>query len=84
VRTVSSATRPAGKYLLRWDSKGYLGKPVKPGKYVVKIELAREHGTYQLMQQELNWNDNPQHVELADNVEISHVSLDYRKKIVGN
>jgi hypothetical protein len=57
---------------------------VKPGTYTIKIEASREHGTYQLMRQVLVWNGTPQHFDLPGNIEISHVSLDYRKKTVGN
>jgi FAD:protein FMN transferase len=82
--TVSSATRSAGKYTLKWDGKDDKGNIVKPGKYTIKIEATREHGTYQLMRQELEWNDTPQLINLPGNVEISSVSFDYRKKTVGN
>jgi thiamine biosynthesis lipoprotein len=82
--TVSSATRSAGKYTLKWDGKDAQGNPVKPGKYTIKIEAAREHGTYQLMRQDLNWNDTPQAMTIPGNVEIASASLDYRKKTAGN
>lgn len=82
--TVSSATRSAGKYTLKWDGKDDQGNFVKPGKYTIKIEAAREHGTYQLMRQELDWNDTPQLINLTGNVEIASASLDYRKKSAGN
>jgi hypothetical protein len=35
--SVSSATRPAGKYTLKWDGKDSQGKPAPPGKYTVFI-----------------------------------------------
>jgi thiamine biosynthesis lipoprotein len=82
--TVSSATRSAGKYTLKWDGKDDKGNDVKPGKYIIKIEATREHGTYQLMRQELDWNNTPQLINLPGNVEISSVSFDYRKKTSGN
>jgi hypothetical protein len=78
--TVSSATRPAGKYTMKWEGKDDKGNPVKPGKYVVKIEATREHGTYQLMRQELDWNETPQVITLQGNIEIAGVTFDYRKK----
>jgi len=78
--SVTSATRSAGKYTLKWDGKDDQGAPVKPGKYVVKIEVSREHGTYQLMRQELEWNDTPQKYTLNGNTEVAGLSLDYRKK----
>jgi thiamine biosynthesis lipoprotein len=82
--TVSSATRSAGKYTEKWDGKDDRGNYVKPGKYIIKIEATREHGTYQLMRQELDWNNTPQQINLPGNVEIASASLDYRKKAAGN
>jgi len=82
--SVTSATRSAGKYSVKWDGKDDKGNEVKPGKYIIKIEVSREHGTYQLMRQELDWNDQPQSLTLPGNIEISAASLDYRKKSNGN
>ncbi len=81
--TITSATRPAGKYTLKWDGNDDQGKPVKPGKYIIKIEVAREHGTYQIMRQELDCNDQAKVVNLTGNIEISSVTLDYRKTTNG-
>ena len=81
--SITSATRPAGKYTLKWDGKDDQGKPVKPGKYIIKIEVAREHGTYQIMRQEIDCDDQPKVINLAGNVEISSASLDYRKTTNG-
>ena len=82
--SVSGATRSAGKYSLKWDGKDDKGNAVAPGLYTIKIEAAREHGTYQLMRQVLNWNGTPQKFNLPGNVEIASLSLDYRKKDAGN
>lgn len=78
--SVSSATRPAGKYTLKWDGKDTQGKLVKPGKYTVYIEAAREHGTYQLMRQEVDFNGAPKQFNLTGNTEIASASIEYRKK----
>ena len=78
--SVSSATRPAGKYTVKWDGKDNHGKFVAPGKYTVFIEAAREHGTYQLMRQEVDCKSAAQQFNLAGNVEVAGASLDYRKK----
>jgi thiamine biosynthesis lipoprotein ApbE len=78
--SVSSATRPPGKYTFKWDGKDQQGKAVKPGKYTVMIEVAREHGTYQLMKQEMDFNGVPKQVELPANTEVAAASLDYRKR----
>jgi len=76
--SVASATRPPGKYTVKWDGKDSAGKPVKPGRYTVLIEAAREHGTYQLMRQEIDFNGKPQQFQIPGNQEISSASIDYR------
>jgi len=78
--SVSSATRSAGKYIVKWDGKDDNGNVVKPGTYTIKIEAAREHGTYQLMRQVVQINDTPQQYNLTGNVEIASASVEYRKK----
>ena len=77
--SVASATRPAGKYTVKWDGKDAAGKPVKPGKYAVAIEAAREHGTYQIMRQEVDWNGAPAQFTLPGNQEISGATIDAHK-----
>jgi hypothetical protein len=79
VASVSSATRPAGKYSLIWDGTDNQGKPVKAGVYTVCIEAAREHGTYQITRQEMDFSAAPRHMDLTANVEIASASLDYHK-----
>lgn len=78
--TISSATRAAGQYTLKWDGKDDKGVPVKPGKYTVMIEAAREHGTYQLMKREIDFGSTPVQVKLEGNTEIAGATLDYRRK----
>jgi thiamine biosynthesis lipoprotein ApbE len=78
--SVSSATRPPGKYTLKWDGKDNHGKLVAPGKYTVFIEVAREHGTYQLMRQDVECKGAAQQFTLTGNAEVAAASLDYRKK----
>lgn len=78
--SITSATRSPGRYSVKWDGLDDHGNPVKPGKYVLKIEATREHGTYQLMRQEIDCDDTPKKLDLPGNTEIASVSLDYRKK----
>jgi FAD:protein FMN transferase len=80
-RSISSATRPAGKYNLVWDGKDNTGKPVKPGRYTLYIEASREHGTYQLMHQELDLSakGQPQQFQLPGGTELAGATIDYRK-----
>ncbi|MBL8178609.1 MAG: DUF2271 domain-containing protein [Bryobacterales bacterium] len=77
--SVSSATRSPGKYSVKWDGKDHQGKYVKAGVYTVFVEAAREHGTYQILRQEMEFTGKPRQVELTANVEIASASLDYRK-----
>lgn len=78
-QSVSSATRSPGKYNLKWDGKDNGGKLVKAGKYTVFIEAAREHGTYQLIRHEMDFNGTPKQMQLPGNTEVANASLDYRK-----
>jgi FAD:protein FMN transferase len=77
--SVSSATRPPGKYSLKWDGKDNAGKPVKPGKYTVYLEAAREHGTYQIVKHEIDLGGPPQKFDLGANTELESATLEYRK-----
>lgn len=83
MESISSATRSAGKYTLVWDGLDNEGKPVHAGKYTIYIEAAREHGTYQLIKQEIDWNNKPKQFDLPGGVEITSASLDYHK-VAGN
>jgi len=78
-RTVSSATRMPGTYTLKWDGKDNEGKLVKAGTYTVNVEIAREHGGYELLRQPMNFNGTPQHEMLASREEGS-ATFDYRKR----
>jgi FAD:protein FMN transferase len=78
-RSIASATRSPGKYTFNWNGKDDSGKLVPPGKYTVFIEAAREHGTHQLMHQEMDFNGEPAKVDLKGNTEIAGASLDYHK-----
>ena len=83
VSSTTSATRSPGKYTLKWDGKDDQGNLVKQGTYTVQIEVAREHGTYQLMSQAIT-PKKAQHIDIAGNTEVAAASLDYRKKSDGN
>lgn len=76
---ISSATRPAGTYTFKWDGKNDKGEWVKQGKYTVFIEVVREHGTYQIMKQELVTNDKEQIYKLDRNTEVANAAVLYRK-----
>ena len=81
VRSIGAATRPPGKYTMKWDGKDTDGQPVKPGKYTVYLESSREHGTYQLVRQEMNFDGKPQHFDFKPGTEVSAGSFDYHKVV---
>ena len=83
ISSTTSATRPAGKYAIKWDGKNDKGELVKNGIYTIMIEVAREHGTHQLMQQEFDFTKKVQPVNLPGNTEVASINLTYAKKIDG-
>ena len=78
--SIASATRSAGKYTIKWDGKDDKGEDVKNGLYTIHIEVAREHGTYQLMSQEIKMGEIPFKFDLGANAEVAAASVEYRKK----
>ena len=68
-----------GKYTRAWDGKDNGGKLVKAGTYTVYIEAAREHGTYQIIRQDMDFSGTAKKVDLPGNVEIASASLDYHR-----
>ena len=80
VSSTTSATRPAGKYTLKWDGKNDKGELVKLGTYTIMMEVAREHGTHQLMTQEFDFTKKVKPITLPANVEVASASLEYGKK----
>jgi FAD:protein FMN transferase len=79
-RTVSSATRGPGKYTIDWDGKDNAGNYIKAGKYTVFLEVSREHGTYQLLRQEMDFNGTPKRISFPANTEVASASFDYHKR----
>jgi FAD:protein FMN transferase len=78
--TISRPTRQPGKYKLIWDGKDDHGKQRGAGRYVIFIEAAREHGTYQSMRLETNLADKPITEDIKGNVEIKSAKIEYRRK----
>ena len=78
--SITSSTRSPGKYTLKWDGKDDKGTVLKAGKYTVHIEVAREHGGYDLLQQEVNCNNADQQFSLKGNSEVGLVNIEYKKK----
>jgi hypothetical protein len=80
VATMSSATRLPGQYTVTWNGRDDRGNAVDQGTYRVFIEAAREHGSYQLMQQELTLGTKPVAADLPGNEEIGRARVDYRHR----
>lgn len=82
ISTISSASRGPGEYEAVFDGKDDNGKPLKAGKYTLLIEVAREHGTYQIIRQPLELGAKPiETTSLKSNVEIKSASYEYRKPV---
>jgi hypothetical protein len=78
IGTISKPTRNPGQYKFAWDGHDDGGKEVQPGKYTLHIEVAREHGTYQLMKHAFEFGDKPFEVKLPGNVEIQAASVKFK------
>ncbi len=80
IGVISSASRGPGEYTAVFDGKDDAGRPLKPGKYTLLIETAREHGTYQIIRHQLELGDKPiEATSLKSNVEIKSANVEYRK-----
>ncbi len=80
VATMSSATRLPGEYMVTWNGRDDGGNAVDQGDYRVVIEAAREHGGYQLMQQDLTLGTKPIAADLSGNEEIRRARVEYRRR----
>ena len=79
IETVTRATRNAGKYQLVWDGRDDQGADAPPGRYTVLIEAVREHGGYQLLQQEVSLDGQEFSHELAGGGELAGATISFRK-----
>ena len=80
VASMSGATRPPGHYSVVWNGRDDRGTVVEQGPYRVVIEAAREHGSYQLMQQDVTLNRKPMAADLSGNEEIGRARVEYRRR----
>jgi thiamine biosynthesis lipoprotein ApbE len=79
MNTISSATRPAGNYTIKWDGKNDDGEYINADNYTICIELAREHGTYQIIKQEVACKSKAGEYTLQGNAEVKAASIEYKK-----
>ncbi|MGB0331961.1 MAG: DUF2271 domain-containing protein [Planctomycetota bacterium] len=71
----SRPTRKPGCYALVWDGLDDDGEPVPHGDYTMVIEMAREHGTYQLARATFNTLDHGTQVAFTPNPELAAAAI---------
>ncbi len=78
IETISGATRGPGTYQAVFDGKDNAGKVLEPATYTLCLEVAREHGTYQIIRKKIDIGDKAiEKTELEGNVEMGDVSFTY-------
>ncbi|MBK8101687.1 MAG: DUF2271 domain-containing protein [Planctomycetes bacterium] len=80
IDALTQATRKPGAYELVWHGVDDDGRALAPGKFTVLIEAAREHGTYQLLKQEVTIGSEPFALEVAGNPEIEWAKVTFGPK----
>lgn len=74
---VSGATRPAGVHKLSFNDKQPQLAQLKPGKYALVVEAAREVGGRELVRIPFEWPPaKPTHADTRGETELGSVSLD--------
>ncbi|MCD7098087.1 DUF2271 domain-containing protein [Stenotrophomonas sp. MMGLT7] len=46
---IARPTRAPGRYTVAWDGRDDAGRAMPPGRYVLRVEAAREHGGHELL-----------------------------------
>ncbi|HQR93959.1 MAG: hypothetical protein B7Y15_14760 [Bacteroidetes bacterium 24-39-8] len=78
--SITSATRSAGKYTLKWDGKDDAGNMLPAGNYTIYMEVVREHGGYDLLHQQVECMKKDQSFTLQGVKEISTALIEFKKK----
>jgi hypothetical protein len=77
--TTSGPTRMPGQYTLVWDGKDDKGNPQNQGDYYVCVEMAREHGPYELLREKLTFGSAGFKRQYTPGSELKAVELSYAK-----
>jgi thiamine biosynthesis lipoprotein ApbE len=78
LEVISGATRGPGQYEAHFDGTDNEGQPLSPGRYTLFLEVAREHGTYQLIRQTIQWGRQPiARMQIKGNIEVASMALEY-------
>ena len=76
-QTVSSATRQPGSYTVQWDGSTLEGARAGAGTYQLFVEAAREHGPYELVQQQVTLGSKAASFVLTPSGELTAASARY-------
>jgi len=76
-QTVSSATRQPGTYSVQWDGSTLQGARATAAPYQLFIEAAREHGPYELLQQEVSLGSKAATFTMTPSGELTEASAKY-------
>ena len=76
-RSVTRATRPAGKYELEWDGLDNDHMPVPQGTYRITIETNQEHGAYAKQTGTIAIGDHPASITLPATTNFDPVVVQY-------
>lgn len=71
VDAMTSATRPAGSYQLKFKALDDQRQPLKHGSYVLRIEIVRENGGRSMTKQPFTLNGENHQFTLAKSLEIA-------------
>jgi len=77
LRSVTRATRPAGKYELVWDGLDEERKPVPLGSYRITVETNQEHGTYAKQTGTIELGDSTTSITLPATTNFDAVLVQY-------
>jgi thiamine biosynthesis lipoprotein len=79
-RSVTRATRSAGKYQLVWDGLDDEHKPLPPGSYRITIETNQEHGAYAKQAGTIDIGDSAASISLPATTNFDAVLVQYGPK----
>ncbi len=77
--TVTRPSRAAGQYSMVWDGKDDAGNPVGQGRYVINVEMSREHGGHSIQSIPLTLGATPVSGAAAAQTESGPAAAHYGK-----
>lgn len=75
VHGIARPTREPGKYALSWDGRDDYGRMLAPGRYVLQVEAAREHGGHEVLALPFELDRGAAAHETTGTSEVGRVSL---------